>query len=159
MYGVSRGQDVTDLGWQIADITVNADSEIIYVDLTSDIVRTADATEEQADDATNIAEGEYGEIWYDGNDAYADKNFDTFENAVFGIVDDVDEDEVYFKGDADLPTPMNDLDLRDDYAFYLVGEGFIEAADLEEGDVLYTEDLQSGETLVLAYRPVEAILG
>ena len=158
LYGVSRGQDVTDLGWQIADITVNADGEIIYVDLTSDIVRTADATEEQADDATNIAEGDYGEIWYDGNDAYADKNFAAFENAVFGIVDDVDEDEVYFKGDADLPTPMNDLDLRDDYAFYLVGEGFIEAADLEEGDVLYTEDLQSGETLVLAYRPVEAPL-
>lgn len=158
LYGVSRGQDVTDLGWQIADITVNADGEIIYVDLTSDIVRTADATKDQADDATNIDEGDYGEIWYDGNDAYADKNFAAFENAVFGIVDDVDEDEVYFKGDADLPTPMNDLDLRDDYAFYLVGEGFIEAADLEEGDVLYTEDLQSGETLVLAYRPVEATL-
>ena len=158
LYGVSRGQDVTDLGWQIADLTINADGEIMYVDLTSDVVRTADATKDQADDATNIDEGDYGEIWYDGNDAYADKNFAAFENAQFGIVDSADDEDVVFKNTPNTD-PTNLRVDKDNYAFYLVGEGFIASEDLEEGDVIYLEDLQSaGDTLAIVYRPVEGAL-
>ena len=163
LYGVSRGQDVTDLGWQMATLTLNADGEIMYVDLTSDIVRTADATKAQAKDAaaadlgTAIAEGGYGEIWYDGNDAYAAKDYSAFEGKNFGIVADVDKDGVYFRSDAPN-TPEKDLDLDDNIAFYLDGEGFIDAADLEEGDVIYMATTQTGEGLALVYRPVSANL-
>ena len=169
LYGISKGQDVTDLGLQIADLTINSKGEIIYVDLTSDIVRTADATAAQAKDCDGvifsstdeIAEGDYGEIWYDADgNAYAAKNFSQFETgtiAKFGIVNDVDKYGVYFKDDA--PTsPLKDLDLDDDIAFYLVGEGFIEANDLEEGDVIYTATLDSKETLALAFRPATGTL-
>ena len=164
LYGVSRGQDVTDLGWQMATLTLNADGEIMYVDLTSDIVRTADATKAQAKDAaaadlgTAIAEGGYGEIWYDGNDAYAAKDYSAFKGKNFGIVADVDKDGVYFRSDAPN-TPEKDLDLDDNIAFYLDGEGFIDAADLEEGDVIYMATTQTGEGLALVYRPVSATLG
>ena len=168
LYGVSRGQDVTDLGLQVADLTINADGEIIYIDLTTDIVRTADATKDQAKDAEGvkfsstdtITKGRYGEIWYDADgDAYAAKDYEQFADDEFGIVDDVDEDGVYFKNDADLATAkLTDLDLDDDYAFYLVGEGFIEAADLEEGDVIYVSDIAGAEGLALVYRPVAASL-
>ena len=161
LYGVSRGQDVTDLGWQTATLTLNSKGEIIYVDLTSDIVRTADATKAQANDAAAadlgaaIAEGDYGEIWYDADgDAYASKDYSAFEGKDFGIVDDVDKDEVYFKN---YPA-FADLDLRDDYAFYLDGEGFIDAADLEEGDVIYMAGLNGADGLALVYRPVDASL-
>lgn len=139
LYGISKGQDVTDLGWQKADLTINADGEIMYVDLTSDIVRTADATAAQADDAndreigTALPETHYGEIWYDGNDAYAAKDYAAFSGRDYGIVDDVDEYEVYFRTDAPA-NDLNDIDLDDDAVFYLDGEGFIEAADLEAGD-------------------------
>lgn len=171
LYGISKGQDVTDLGWQKANITVNDDNEIIYIDLTSDIVRTADVTTAQAKDidkaglkngfSTTLTEGGYGEIWYDASGkVYAAKDFSKFEkeaNGVnFGIVDDVDKYNVYFK---DIDHAINSIKLTDktDEAFYLAGEGFIDAADLEEGDVVYAAGkLASGsEYLYLAYRPQE----
>ena len=163
LYGISKGQDVTDLAWQMAELTLNADGEIVYIDLTSDIVRTADATAAQEDDAddatlgTDIAEGGYGEIWYDADgDAYASKDYSAFEGRNFGIVDDVDKDGVYFKS---YPNQVADLDLDDDYAFYLVGEGFIDAADLEEGDVIYVAAaIEGADGLAIIYRPVDASL-
>ena len=169
LYGISKGQDVTDLGLQVADLTVNADGEIIYVDLTSDIVRTADATKDQAKDAAGvkfsstdkITEGRYGEIWYDADgDAYAAKDYKQFEDDKFGIVDDVDKYGVYFKNDAALATAkLANLDLDEDIAFYLVGEGFIDAADLEEGDVIYVStDIVGADKLAIAYRPTEGTL-
>ena len=162
LYGVSRGQDITDLGYQEADLTINADGEIIYVDLTSDVVRTADVTKDQHKDTNNqLAEGDYGEIWYDADgNAYAWKNFNEFDEANYGIVDDVDKYSVYFKNDADLAaTKLADLDLDENIAFYLVGEGFIEATDLEEGDVIYTDDLASDDDiLALVFRPTEGTL-
>ena len=162
LYGVSRGQDITDLGYQEADLTINADGEIIYVDLTSDVVRTADVTKDQHKDTNNqLAEGGYGEIWYDADgNAYAWKNFAEFDEAKYGIVDDVDKYSVYFKNDADLATAkLADLDLDENIAFYLVGEGFIEATDLEEGDVIYTDDLASDDDiLALVFRPTEGTL-
>ena len=162
MYGISKGQDVTDLGLQVADLTVNADDEIMYVDLTSDIVRTADATADQEDDCDgvifgkgDIVEGDYGEIWYDAaGDAYAAKDYAHFVGAEFGIVDDVDEDGVYFKD------VMADLRVdKEDIAIYLVGEGFVGAEDLEEGDVVYaTTDIDGADKLAIAYRPVTGSL-
>ena len=156
LYGISKGQDVTDLGWQKADITLNSDDEIIYVDLTSEIKRITDITEKaiNALEYSDFVKGEYGEIWYDADgDAYYGKDFGEFEDAEFGIVDDVDEDGVYFKG-----TPsVDNLDLDDDYAFYLEGEGFIAAKDLKEGDVIYLADNIAGaDGLALVYRPVSA---
>lgn len=156
LYGISKGQDVTDLGWQKADITLNSDDEIIYVDLTSEIKRITDITEKaiNALEYSDFVKGEYGEIWYDADgDAYYGKDFGEFEDAEFGIVDDVDEDGVYFKG-----TPsVGNLDLDDDYAFYLEGEGFIAAKDLKEGDVIYLADNIAGaDGLALVYRPVSA---
>ena len=162
LYGISKGQDVTDLGLQVADLTVNADDEIMYVDITSDIVRTADATADQEDDCDgvifgrgDIVEGDYGEIWYDAaGDAYAAKDYAHFVGAQFGIVDDVDEDGVYFKD------VMADLRVdKEDIAIYLVGEGFVGAEDLEEGDVVYaTTDIDGADKLAIAYRPVTGSL-
>ena len=167
LYGISKGQDVTDLGWQIADLTINSKGEIIYVDLTSDVVRTAEVTAAQdkaikkadlkVNAGTTLAEDGYGEIWYDADGKiYAAKDFDItqFTEKAFGIVDDVDEDEVYFKG---TPTFTN-VDLDDDVVFYIVGEGFIDAADLEEGDVLYKDSVYSVEDFYFGFRPVEASL-
>ena len=59
---------------------------------------------------------------------YASKDFLLFEGRAFGIVDDVDEDEVYFKN---YPA-FADLDLVTIMLSTLDGEGFIDAADLEE---------------------------
>ena len=84
LYGISKGMDVTDLAWNEAILTLSiADDEIMYVDITSDVVRTADATTDQEDDATadlgtDIAEGGYGEIWYDGNNALCIQRFSAF---------------------------------------------------------------------------------
>lgn len=162
LYGISKGQDVTDLGWQTATLTLSdAKDEIMYVDLTSDIVRTADATAKEiaGQEWGDIVEGDYGEIWYDADgDAYYTKDFAKFENVQYGIVDDVDEDGVYFRNDA--PTnELNDLDLDDDYAFYLDGEGFIDAADLEAGDVIYlATNIDKADGLAIVYRPVSANL-
>lgn len=156
LYGISKGQDVTDLGWQTADVTLNSKGEIIYVDLTSEIKRITDITEKTiaALDYSDFVKGEYGEIWYDADgDAYYGKDFGEFAKVDFGIVDDVDEDGVYFKG----KPAFSDLDLDDNYAFYLEGEGFIAAEDLEEGDVVYlAENLVGADGLAIVYRPVSA---
>ena len=149
VYGISKGQDVTDLGWQEATLTLYfADNEIAYVDLTSDIVRTDDSTVAYGP----LAKGEYGEIWYDAaGDVYAAKDFSTFEGRNFGIVDSADAEDVIFKG-----TPaFTNLDLeRADYAFYLMGEGFIDATDLAEGDVIYLATvLRGADALAIVFRP------
>ena len=166
LYGISRGQDVTDLGLQQADLTINSKGEIIYIDLTSDIVRTADVTAAQEDDCDDIVfgqkltEGGYGEIWYDADgDAYAAKDFSQFESgdaAKYGIVAKADDEDVIFKS---APSFTNLRVDKDDYAFYLVGEGFIASEDLEEGDVIYlAKDLTKADALAIVYRPVDASL-
>jgi len=160
LYGVSGGQDLTDLGYQVADITFNADDEIVYITTTSTITRTADADKDYDETAAFsdvLLEEKYGEVWYydwsgkgtkDLANYYAAKDFSNFEDWTVRIVADVDADGWECFADEDY-----DFD-KDDYVYYLVGTGFIDGADLEVNDVVYWEYLD-GDTdgLFLVFRP------
>jgi hypothetical protein len=145
LYGISDDSDVTDLGWQVADLTL-IDEEVVYIDLLSEITRTDEADDDYIGWLClgYLPDEGYGEYWYydwsgkgtkDDDNYYTSKDFSNFECYVFGIVDGVDGDEVNFK---DTPAAEDiDLDDSQDEAFYLMGEGFIAGEDLEDGDVVY----------------------
>lgn len=166
-YGISHGGMVVDLGWQEAAMTVydqgetrkgkRIGDEVAYVEFLGEVERIYDAEDDlELDDDflwlgwSFIDEGDYGEAWYDeAGDLYATKNFDIFAEAIFGIVDSSTATAVNFKEtfpeyarDALSSSPLagERLNLnRDDYVFFLMGEGFIDAEDLEAGDVIYLE--------------------
>lgn len=169
LYGISHGGNVTDLGWQEAALTVfdNGETrkakrigdEVCYVEFLSTVERIADVEKnikvevddlDQKDDI--LAKGKYGEVWYDeAGDIYAVKDFKKFETANFGIVDSSSETSVEFKEVFTVGAFSGDkLNLKkQDYAFFLMGEGFINAEDLETGDVIYLET-KSYERLEIA---------
>lgn len=138
LYGISGKQDITDLAGQIADLTVNDDDEIVYVNTLSTITRTDDAEDDYNDGAGNLEEKGYGEYWtYDFankgiEDNYFSKDFAMFEDEFFGIVKSADEEDVNF-----INADSIRLDDKYDEVFYALGEGFVAGKDLAKGDVVY----------------------
>lgn len=138
LYGISGKQDITDLAGQIADLTVNDDDEIVYVNTLSTITRTDDAEDDYNDGAGNLEEKGYGEYWtYDFankgiEDNYFSKDFAMFEDEFFGIVKSADEEDVNF-----INAESIRLDDKYDEVFYALGEGFVAGKDLAKGDVVY----------------------
>jgi hypothetical protein len=142
LYGISDSCDLTDLGWQMADVTINEDDEVVYIDITSYATRTDDASQDFDEGygwAGVLMEGDYGEYWCDADDEYyAAKDFSTFVKYYFAIVDSADEEGVDLKDVNPGPDYIDVEDPTEDgVVFYLMGEGFVAAEDLEENDVVY----------------------
>ncbi len=169
LYGVSAGGNVTDFGWQDAALTVfdngstrkgnRIGDEVCYVEFLGKVERTDDAEKDfeiaskndifKLDDndyETILEKGAYGELWYEEDGALvAVKDFSYFEDAPFGIVDSSNETSVTFKNSHPASITSNIIDgklnlKKQDIAFFLMGEGFINAEDLEAGDVIYLDE-------------------
>ncbi len=142
LYGISGKQDITDLAGQIADLTVNDDDEIVFINTLSSITRTNDADDDYDADGIlekgTLEEKGYGEYWeYDFtnrtvDDIYFSKDFSVFEDDEFGIVKSADEEDVNFINGYSIR-----LDDKQDEVFYALGEGFVAGKDLAKGDVVY----------------------
>jgi hypothetical protein len=181
LYGISDGGDLTDLGFMQAVLTVfdNGQTkagkwvgdEICYVDFTSTVDRMTAVDDDYNlywGDALDESDEDYGEVWFDEDgDAYAAKDFSRFESWPFGIVDSADAEEVTMKDD----WYGNDIDvddpIEDGVVFYLFGEGFVDAADLQENDVIwypepgyvgFAQAYQDSVMVYLVTRPAEGTL-
>lgn len=167
VYGISGNQDITDLGGQIGDITL-VDGEIVYIELVSNVERIAEVAKDIEDSifANTLEKDGYGETWTakknltvilrEGNGAtesykltaktpYFIKDFDTFQEAPFGIVDSANDKGVNFKVTdssyySGFTTKITTNDTKQDEAFYLMGTGFVKSADLKAGDVVYKDN-------------------
>ena len=154
--------DLVDLGGQQAQITV-VDDEIIFAEITSDIVRTDDADKKYEGDGQindDIAKGGYGELFYDGKDLYDVKDYANFENDKFGIFKEVYNKAVYFYEVNGSLKNLDPISLKDDVLFWDMDDAkFVEATDIEVGSVIY----EAGEvgkdiTLYLVYGPQDGKL-
>ena len=155
--------DLVDLGGQQAQITI-VDDEIIFAEITSDIVRTDDADKKyEGDDGQigdDIAKGGYGELFYDGKDLYDVKDYANFEDDAFGIFKEVYNKAVYFYEVDGSDLNLAPISLKDDVLFWDMDDAkFVEAADIEVGSVIYEAGAVGKDiTLYLVYGPLDGKL-
>lgn len=154
--------DLVDLGGQQAQITI-VDDEIIFAEITSDIVRTDDADKKYEGEGQihdNIAKGGYGELFYDGKDLYDVKDYANFEDDAFGIFKEVYNKAVYFYEVDGSGLNLAPISLKDDVLFWDMDDAkFVEAADIEVGSVIYEAGAVGKDiTLYLVYGPQDGKL-
>ena len=154
--------DLVDLGGQRAQITV-VDDEIIFAEITSDIVRTDDADEEYEGKGQihdDIDKGGYGELFYDGKDLYDVKDYAYFIGEKFGIFKEVYNKAVYFYEVDGSGLNLAPISLKDDVLFWDMDDAkFVEATDIEVGSVIYAAGAVGKDiTLYLVYGPLEGKL-
>lgn len=160
---ISAGKGLADLGGMEADIIINDDDEVIYVNLTSYVVYTDDIEGAIADEDLEVNGDEvavadaaagfdndgysYAKVFFNGDDeAYAVEDLEDAD--LFGgtmmIADSYDEDDEILSALAG-----NDLDLEDADVLVLKDGAQIEVKDIEANDVVYVFADANGADYVL----------
>ena len=174
--------ELWELGGQVADVTVHANSidwdepwcdsdfEVVFAGMDTEVVYTEEETEFDGEDYSNAL------LYYLDGDEFGVYNYEWFDELDFAIVAEIDDDLVLMHDSTDVSFPMgevfcllDDCDIHtEEYVILKDGEMMTDASALEVDDVIYfagtvaadfmveCENLEHGPIGVyLAYSPVD----